>query len=100
MTQRKTTPPPPPQKKATAAKAPTSSEAPETANPRGGEGDYESAERYQREATSFAHSGRVEQAAEEAREAGDSEEEGAELAAAEAKGRARSSGDDPPADDK
>lgn len=92
MTQRKT-PPPPPQTKKTTAKAKASSKAPETANPNGGEGDYESAERYQREATSFAQSGRVEQAAEEAREAVEGEE-GEELAAAEETGRSRSRGDD------
>jgi hypothetical protein len=96
MTQRKTTRAP--QKKKTAAKAKTPKEAPATANPRGGEGDYESAERYQREATSFAHSGRVEQAAEDAREAVDSEEAD-ELTAAEATGRSRSRGEDPRNDD-
>jgi hypothetical protein len=91
MTKRNT-----PQKKKTAARKPAST--PTTANPKGGEGDYESAERYQREATSFAHSGRVEQAAEDAREAIDSEQAD-ELAAAEAAGRSRSRGDDPRDDD-
>lgn len=92
MTTRKT----PPKKKTSARKPATST--PTTAKPSGGEGDYESAARYQREATSFAHSGRVEQAAEEAREAIESEE-GSELAAAEATGRSRSKGDDPQSDD-
>lgn len=93
MPQRKSPPPPP--KRRLAAKASTPSAAtPTTENPRGGEGDYESAERYQREATSFAQSGRVEPAAEAAREAVEGDE-ATELADAEAKGRARSKGDDP-----
>lgn len=91
---------PPPPKKKTAAKTPDAgAQTPTTANPRGGEGDYESAERYQREATSFAHSGRVEPAAEAAREAVDGEE-GEELATAEAEGKARSAGDDRREDNK
>jgi hypothetical protein len=58
-----------------------------------GEGDYESAERYQREAAAFARSGKVEPAAEDAKEAVEGEE-GDELAAAEVKGRSRSKGED------
>jgi len=91
MPQRKSPPPPP--KRRIAAK-PQSAATPTNENPRGGEGDYESAERYQREATSFAQSGRVEPAAEAARAAVEGDE-ATELADAEAKGRARSKGDDP-----
>ncbi|MBC8072374.1 MAG: hypothetical protein IAG13_28890 [Deltaproteobacteria bacterium] len=58
-----------------------------------GEGDYESGERYQREATEFAKSGKVEQAAEEAKEAVEGDEAD-DLAAAEVKGRSRSKGED------
>lgn len=97
MTQRKS-PPPPPKKRVAAKQPDASAKTPTTANPSGGEGDYESAARYQREATSFAHSGRVEPAAEAAREAVESKE-GEELAAAEAEGRARSAGDDKREDD-
>ena len=80
---------PAPKKPAPKAKA----TKPVSQNPQGGEGDYASAERYQREAQAFAQSGRVEPAATAAREAVESDEAG-ELEAAEAEGRSRSKGDD------
>jgi hypothetical protein len=40
-----------------------------TSRPKKGEGDYESAERYQRDASKFAHSGKVDKAARDAKEA-------------------------------
>lgn len=67
---------------------PEPQKAPQSKNPRGGEGDHASAERYNAEATKFAKSGKVPAAAEEAEEAlaGDEAEE---LEQAEAEGRAR-----------
>jgi hypothetical protein len=71
----------------------TTSEKPAAVGDKKGEGDYESAERYQREATAFAKSGKVAPAAEDAKEAVEGDEAD-ELAAAEVKGRSRSKGDD------
>ncbi len=74
---------------------PSSSDGAATHSTKKGEGDYESAERYQREAKEFAESGRVEEAAEEAKRAVESDgEEADDLAAAEVKGRSRARGDD------
>ena len=56
--------------------------------PKKGEGDYESAERYQREASKFAHSGKVEEAARDAKEAREGAER-PEMDRAEKIGRSR-----------
>ena len=61
--------------------------------PRKGEGDYESAERYQRDASKFAHSGKVDQAAREAKKAREGAER-PELDRAEDIGRSRRKDDD------
>lgn len=58
-----------------------------------GEGDYESARRYDKEAREFAESGKVERAAQAAKPRGVAEEK--EMANAEEQGRARSKGEDP-----
>ena len=58
-----------------------------------GEGNRTAARRYNEETTDFARSGRVEQAAREARPAG--AEEARDLARAEAEGKSRSRGEDP-----
>jgi hypothetical protein len=64
-----------------------------TPRPAKGEGDYESAERYQREAKRFAESGKVEKAARRAKEAVDSDE-AEELEEAENEGKARAKEED------
>jgi hypothetical protein len=53
-----------------------------------GEGDYESAERYQKDAADFAKSGKVDQAAQDAKKAREGEER-PELDDAEKVGRSR-----------
>jgi hypothetical protein len=58
-----------------------------------GEGDYESAERYQRDASKFAHSGKVEPAAREAKAAREGGER-REMDRAEKVGRSRAKEDD------
>lgn len=78
-------------KRAPPARGGKATEAPKLTKKRGGEGDYESAERYQRDATAFARSGKVAKAAEDAKAALETDEQ-EELAAAERVGRSRSRG--------
>lgn len=59
-----------------------------------GEGDKESARKYNEEAEAFAKSGKVTKAARDAKDALDGSE-GAELKQAENAGKARSKGEDP-----
>ncbi len=59
-----------------------------------GEGDKESARKYNQETEAFAKSGKVEKAAKDAKEALDGSE-GAELKQAEKAGKAHSKGEDP-----
>ena len=61
--------------------------------PKKGEGDYESAERYQKDAADFAKSGKVEPAANDAKKAREGAER-PELDRAEAAGRARAKDED------
>jgi hypothetical protein len=56
--------------------------------PKKGEGDYESAERYQKDAADFAHSGKVEPAAKDAKKAREGSER-PELDRAEQVGKSR-----------
>ena len=56
--------------------------------PKKGEGDYESAERYQKDAADFAHSGKVDKAAQDAKKAREGDER-PELDRAENVGRSR-----------
>lgn len=58
-----------------------------------GEGDHEADKRYREETERFIASGRVDEAAREARRA--MEEDPEELEAAEQEGRSRSAGEDP-----
>jgi len=58
-----------------------------------GEGDYEAARRYDRDQRDFVKSGRVDQAARDARPQDAQEAE--EMARAEDEGRSRSKGEDP-----
>ena len=58
-----------------------------------GEGDHEADRRYREETERFIASGRVDEAAREARRA--MEEDSEELEAAEQEGRSRSAGEDP-----
>jgi hypothetical protein len=56
--------------------------------PDAGEGDYESAKRYQKDAADFAHSGKVDKAAQDAKKAREGDER-PELDRAEDEGRSR-----------
>jgi hypothetical protein len=63
--------------------------------PEKGEGNHAADQRYRDETKRFIDSGRVDEAAREAREAMDDESEADALEAAEAEGRSHAAGEDP-----